>query len=86
MRHAEARYLISKQLPNYIFTDTAKILRNSRIMFYSQETIWSLALELSEQRFNLYYDTAMGQKQKEIQFFKRINIVHKNSHFLNNLC
>lgn len=67
MRHTEARYLISKQLPNYNFTDTAKILRNSHYV-YNQETIWSLALELSEQRFNLYYDTAMGQKQKKFSF------------------
>lgn len=67
VRYAEAHYLISKQLPNYNFTDTARILRDSHYV-YNQETIWSLALELSEQRFNLYYDTAMGQKQKKFSF------------------
>ena len=67
VRFAEANFLISQQLPNYNFTDTAKILRNSHYV-YNHETIWSLALELSEQRFNLYYDTALGQKQTKFSF------------------
>lgn len=67
VRYAEARYLIARQLPNFQFTDIWRILRESHYV-YNQETIWSLALELSEPRYNIYCDTAMGQKQQKFGF------------------
>ncbi len=67
VRYAEAQYLIAKQMPNFQFTDIWRILRQSQYI-YNSETIWSLALELSEQRFNIYYDTAQGQKQSKFEF------------------
>lgn len=67
LRYAEADYLIRKQLPNYDFTDTGRILRNSHYI-YNGDTIWSLALELSEPRLTYYYDTAEGQKEARVVF------------------
>lgn len=67
VRHAEARHLIAQQMPGFQFTDLWRILRNSHYV-YNTETIWSLALELSSQRFNIYSDTAMGQKQQKFAF------------------
>lgn len=67
VRSTEAEFLIANQLPNFQFTDLARILRQSHYI-YNRETIWSLALELTEQRFNLYYDTAMGQKHVKFGF------------------
>lgn len=67
LRYDEAKYLINEQLPNFQFTDIWRILRNTHYV-YSDETIWSLALELTSQRFNVYYDTAMGQKHTKFQF------------------
>ncbi len=67
IRFAETNYLVKNQLPNFQFTDIWRILRNSHYV-YNDETIWSLALELSEQRFNIYCDTAEGQKQKKFGF------------------
>lgn len=67
VRYAEAEYLLRTQLPNFQFTDLWPILRRSRYV-YNKETIWSLALELSSQRFNLYFDTAPGQKQQKFGF------------------
>lgn len=67
LRYAEAEYLINQQLPNFQFTDLRPILRQSHYI-YNDDTIWSLALELSSQRFNIYHDTAMGQKQQKFEF------------------
>lgn len=67
LRYAETEYLVNNQLPNFQFTDIWRILRRSHYI-YSQETIWSLALELSTQRFNIYHDTATGQKQQKFGF------------------
>ncbi|MDO4967197.1 MAG: C45 family peptidase [Candidatus Saccharibacteria bacterium] len=67
LRYAEADYLIRTQLPNYDFTDTSRILRNSHYV-YNEDTIWSLALELSEPRLTYYYDTAEGQKEVKFSF------------------
>lgn len=67
LRYAEASYLIHEQLPNFQFTDLWRILRNSHYV-YNECTIWSLALELTSQRFNAYYDTAMGQKHTKFGF------------------
>lgn len=66
LRYAEADYLIRNQLPDYDFTDTGRILRNSHYV-YNNDTIWSLALELSEPRLTYYRDTSQGQK--EARFF-----------------
>ncbi len=67
VRQAEANYLIEEQLPGFQFTDLWRILRQSRYV-YNNETIWSLALELSSQRFNIYFDTAMGMKHTKFGF------------------
>lgn len=67
LRYEEARHLVEMQLPGFQFTDIWRILRRSHYV-YNNETIWSLALELSEPRFNLYYDTAQGQKQEKFSF------------------
>lgn len=67
VRYAEADFLIREQLPNFQFTDLWPILRRSNYV-YNPDTIWSLALELSTQRFNLYRDTAMGQKETKFSF------------------
>lgn len=67
VRYAEAEYLVRQQLPGFQFTDLWRVLRQSRYV-YNPDTIWSLALELSEQRFNIYYDTAMGQKHTKFSF------------------
>lgn len=67
LRYSETDYLVREQLPNFQFTDIWRILRNSHYV-YNEETIWSLALELSEQRFNIYCDTAVGQKQQKFSF------------------
>ncbi|MBQ3347974.1 hypothetical protein IJJ37_01555 [Candidatus Saccharibacteria bacterium] len=67
LRYEEADYLIRSELPNYDFTDTGRILRKSHYI-YNQETIWSLALELSEPRLTYYYDTAEGQKEASLSF------------------
>lgn len=67
VRFAETSYLVKNQLPNFQFTDIWRILRNSHYV-YNENTIWSLALELSEQRFNIYCDTALGQKQEKFSF------------------
>ena len=67
LRYQEASYLIREQMPNFQFTDLWRILRQSHYV-YNEDTIWSLALELSEQRFNIYYDTAMGQKHTKFGF------------------
>lgn len=67
VRYAEAEHLISMQLPGFQFTDLWRILRQSHYI-YNEDTIWSLALELSSGRFNLYRDTAMGQKQQKFSF------------------
>lgn len=67
VRYDEAQLLIREQLPNFQFTDIWRILRQSHYV-YNSDTIWSLALELTEQRFNVYYDTATGQKHTKFQF------------------
>lgn len=67
LRYEEADYLIRAQLPNYDFTDTGRILRNSHYI-YNDDTIWSLALELSEPRLTYYRDTAEGQKEERLAF------------------
>ncbi len=67
VRYAEADCLISRQLPNFQFTDIWRILRESHYI-YNSETIWSLAFELSEGRYNIYFDTAIGQKQQRLTF------------------
>lgn len=67
VRAAEAKLLIAQQLPGFQFTDLWRILRESHYI-YNDDTIWSLALELTAQRFNLYYDTAMGQKHTKFGF------------------
>lgn len=67
LRYEEARHLVAMQLPGFQFTDLWRILRQSHYV-YNEETIWSLALELSESRLNLYYDTAQGQKQRKFGF------------------
>lgn len=67
LRYEEAKHLAEMQMPGFQFTDLWRILRQSHYV-YNDETIWSLALELSEQRFNLYYDTAMGQKHTKFSF------------------
>lgn len=67
LRYAEASYLIHEQLPNFQFTDIWRILRRSHYV-YNEDTIWSLALELTSQRFNAYYDTALGQKHTKFSF------------------
>ena len=69
VRYAEAEYLIAQQMPGFQFTDLWRILRRSHYI-YNPETIWSLALELSTQRFNIYHDTVMGQKQQRFSFDK----------------
>lgn len=67
LRYEEAKHLAAMQLPGFQFTDLWRILRESKYV-YNSETIWSLALELSESRLNLYYDTAQGQKQTKLGF------------------
>ena len=67
LRYEEADYLIRQELPNYNFTDTGRILRNSHYI-YNQNTIWSLALELSESHLTYYYDTTEGQKEERLSF------------------
>ncbi len=67
LRYQEANYLIREQMPKFQFTDLWRILRKSHYV-YNNDTIWSLALELTEQRFNVYYDTATGQKHAKFSF------------------
>lgn len=67
LRYAETEYLVNCQLPGFQFTDIWRILRQSYYI-YNEGTIWSLALELSTQRFNIYHDTATGQKQQKFGF------------------
>lgn len=67
LRCEEAKYLVKEQLPGFQFTDLWRILRSSHYV-YNEETIWSLALELNTQRFNIYYDTALGQKHTKFSF------------------
>ncbi len=73
VRYAEAEQLITEQLAGvngneeFQFTDIWRILRQSHYV-YNKETIWSLALELTSGRYNLYYDTAMGQEQEKFNF------------------
>lgn len=67
LRYEEAKHLAEMQLPGFQFTDLWRILRRSHYV-YNEETIWSLALELSEPRLNIYYDTAQGQKQQSLKF------------------
>lgn len=67
LRYAEADYLIRKELPGYQFTDLGRALRHSHYI-YSEETIWSLALELSEPRLTYYRDTAQGQQEEKLAF------------------
>lgn len=69
LRYEEAKHLVEMQLPGFQFTDIWRILRKSHYV-YNNETIWSLALELSEQRFNIYCDTTEGQKEKKFSFDK----------------
>lgn len=67
LRYAEADWMVRKELPNYQFTDLWRVLRSSHYV-YNENTIWSLALELSEPRYNFYRDTAQGQKQIKFNF------------------
>lgn len=67
LRYQEANYLVRKQMPKFQFTDLWRILRKSHYV-YNNDTIWSLTLELTEQRFNVYYDTATGQKHTKFSF------------------
>lgn len=67
LRYAETEFLVNQQLPNFQFTDLWPILRRSHYV-YNPDTIWSLALELSSGRFNIYHDTALGQKQQKFSF------------------
>ncbi|MBR0488375.1 hypothetical protein IJJ39_01715 [Candidatus Saccharibacteria bacterium] len=67
LRYEEADYLVRRELPNYDFTDTGRILRNSHYV-YNDGTIWSLALELSEPRLTYYRDTTTGQKEERLSF------------------
>lgn len=67
LRYEEAAHLVRMQMPGFQFTDIWRILRQSNYV-YNPDTIWLLALELSEQRFNIYYDTAMGQKHTKFSF------------------
>ena len=67
LRYEEADWMIRKELPNYDFTDLWRLLRKSHYV-YNKETIWSLALELSEPRLTYYRDTAEGQKEERFAF------------------
>lgn len=73
VRYAEAEQLITEQLggingnDHFQFTDIWPILRKSHYVF-NRETIWSLALELTEGRYNLYYNSAVGQEQEKFGF------------------
>ncbi len=67
LRYEEADYLIRAELPNYNFTDTGRILRDSHYV-YNDDTIWSLALELSEPRLTYYHDSTRGQKETRFSF------------------
>jgi len=67
VRYSETEFLVRMQLPNFQFTDLWRILRQSHYV-YNPKTIWSLALELTSGRFNLYYDTASGQKHTKFHF------------------
>lgn len=67
LRYAETEFLVNQQLPGFQFTDLWRILRQSHYI-YNDDTIWSLALELNSRRFNIYHDTAMGQKQQKFGF------------------
>lgn len=67
LRYAEADWMVRKELPNYQFTDLWRVLRSSNYV-YNEETIWSLALELSEPRYTFYYDTAQGQREARFSF------------------
>lgn len=67
VRYAETNFLINQELPNFQFADLSRILRKSAYIM-NEETIWSLALELSEPRFNIYYNTAEGEKHTKFSF------------------
>lgn len=67
LRYAEADHLIARQLPGFQFTDLWRILRDSHYV-YNNEVVWSLALELTSGRYNIYYDTATGQKHQKFSF------------------
>lgn len=67
VRQSEANYLISCQLPGFQFTDLWRILRESHYI-YNEETIWSLALELSSGRYGFYFDSAIGQQHQKFTF------------------
>lgn len=67
LRYAEAEFLVNQQMPGFQFTDLWRILRRSHYV-YNDTTIWSLALELGSGRYNIYHDTAMGQKQQKFGF------------------
>ena len=67
LRYEEADYMIRKELPGYQFTDIWRVLRKSHYV-YNEDTIWSLALELSEPRLSYYHDSAQGQIEKRFGF------------------
>lgn len=67
LRYEETDWMIRKELPNYQFTDLWRVLRKSHYA-YNENTIWSLALELSEPRLTYYHDTAEGQKENRLSF------------------
>lgn len=67
VRYAETELLLNQELPNFQFTDLSRILRKSHYIM-NDETIWSLALELSEPRFNIYYNTVEGEKHTKFSF------------------
>lgn len=67
LRYEEANWMVRKELPNYNFTDLWRVLRQSQYI-YNENTIWSLALELSEPRLTYYRDSAEGQKEERFTF------------------
>lgn len=67
LRYEETKHLVEMQLPGFQFTDIWRIMRESHYV-YSDETIWSLALDLTDGRYNVYYDTAQGQQHDKFSF------------------
>ncbi len=67
VRFAEASFLLNQKLPEFSFNDIAPIMRKSHYI-YNDHTIWTLALELTEQRFAFYSGDPASETPTEFYF------------------
>jgi predicted choloylglycine hydrolase len=74
LRYYEALHLI-KSWPTATLREVTKILRNSSYVYANNrhgfQTIWSLAMDMTNKSYDLYFDTASGQTEQKIDWLDK---------------